>query len=131
MANQITGLDAQRTWLLSPSLFRTARKEHFCDSFELAERPTPNGARTERISCPTPIRVGERYVEYLGESAAYQSGQRYHRDCAKRGGVLIEGNDPPLQHRPGCRLPYLEQRACDPSGCACGGQVDTNYEEVI
>lgn len=125
-----TNGNAQRTWLLTPSLFRTARKQHRCDSFELAERPAPGGPRTERVSCPTPILVGEQYVEYLGESAAFQSGQRYHRDCAKRGGVLIEGGSPPLSHRPGCRLPYLEQRSSAPSQCACGGQVDANYEEA-
>ena len=67
--NAIT--NAQRIWLLTPSLFRTARKQHRCDSFELLERPAPDGSQTERVSCPTPILVGEQYVEYLGESAAF------------------------------------------------------------
>lgn len=43
------------------TFLRTARKEHRC------------AAR-----CGRPILPGERYAEYVGEVATYQSGSRYH-----------------------------------------------------
>ena len=42
---------------------RTARKEHRCHQ------------------CGQPIARGARYIEYLGATPAYQSGERYHPAC--------------------------------------------------
>jgi hypothetical protein len=53
-------------------IVRKARKEHRCSGH--------NGQ--ERTSCLRPIPVGSIYIEYLGESAAYESGARYHIECA-------------------------------------------------
>lgn len=53
------------------SIVRTARKEHRCS----------RGAKC--LEARRPIRAGERYVEYVGEVALYQSGYRYHIACAE------------------------------------------------
>jgi hypothetical protein len=45
---------------LGQTVLRTARKAHRCRG------------------CGHYILSGERYAEYLGESASYQSGHRYH-----------------------------------------------------
>lgn len=56
---------------------RTARKEHGCDG---------NGAageyRAHAEGCARKIAKGERYVEYVGEVAAFQSGSRHTVACA-------------------------------------------------
>jgi hypothetical protein len=50
--------------LLPGCIARTARKVHGC------------------WGCPRQIVRGERYIEYLGETPAYEAGHRYHLDCA-------------------------------------------------
>jgi hypothetical protein len=47
-----------------PGIWRTARKEQVC------------------WHCLDPIRPGARHFEYLGDTPSYQSGKRFHRDCA-------------------------------------------------
>ena len=47
--------------------------------------PGPTAGRTV---CTEPIRAGSTYVEYTGESAAFQSGHRYHMACAAEQGLI-------------------------------------------
>jgi hypothetical protein len=62
-------------------VLRTARKPHRCEHFTLiTDAPVDRTGRTPRSYCETPIRPGDRYLEYLGESHAYQSGSAY---CAE------------------------------------------------
>lgn len=61
-------------------IIRIARKEHHCSGGH-------NGR--ERTICLAPIYPCAVYVEYLGESPAYSSGQRYHVDCALEQGLLV------------------------------------------
>lgn len=61
-------------------VIRRARKRHGCAGGH-------NG--TQRTVCHSPIHYGEYYVEYVGESPLYQSGQRYHADCASQQGLLV------------------------------------------
>jgi hypothetical protein len=41
--------------------------------------------------CPETIKYGEAYIEYLGDVPAYQSGKRYHLDCALEALTVTEG----------------------------------------
>lgn len=54
-------------------VIRTARKPHTC------------------VQCGVEIEPGETYVEYLGETPAFQSGSRYCAFCAVDQGHI---NDP-------------------------------------
>lgn len=62
-------------------IIRRARKLHYCSG---------GHSGTMRTPCATPIRAGERYVEYVGESPLYSSGQRYHALCASQQGLLVK-----------------------------------------
>ena len=75
-------------------VLRTARKAHHCCT---ARKGTVRGWD----GGPFPpehtgqILPGEQYVEYFGESAAYQSGFRYCGACAKAAGLIAtRGNEP-------------------------------------
>jgi hypothetical protein len=62
----------------------------------------PGNWRTARRSwmcrhCVSMIRVGERYFEYTGESAAYESGRPYHRACAIE---VWTGHEPSAENPP-------------------------------
>lgn len=60
--------------LMHEALYRTARKEWRCEC--------PGGsAKCPHADCRGTIAPGDRYVEYLGESAGYQSGYRYCLPC--------------------------------------------------
>lgn len=115
-------------WVLSPSFVRTARMVHHCASFHVVDDLTASeGFR--RAWCQRPIAAGETYVEYKGESAAFQSGHRYHLDCARTVRVLVAGTQP-LRHRQACRRSFLDRQRADPTTCDCGGELDTGYERV-
>lgn len=62
-------------------MIRRARKEHQCSG---------GHDGSVRVPCADPIRVGDSYVEYTGESHPFQSGRRYHPACALQQGLLIE-----------------------------------------
>lgn len=58
--------------LLIGTFWRRARKAHRC------------------FHCGQPIVRGEEYLEYLGESSAYESGKRFHVVCAAgRHGIRV------------------------------------------
>ena len=93
------------------STFRRTRRE--AEAVEQLMRERPPDLRTmkpyQRVEiiehanpdyspdCLRDIAVGARYFEYLGETAAYQSGSRYCAGCAERAwGIQI--SPPPLQH---------------------------------
>jgi hypothetical protein len=61
-------------------IVRIARKDHRCSGGHDGH---------QRTNCGKPIGNGSVYIEYLGESAAYESGYRYHVDCALQQGLLI------------------------------------------
>jgi len=58
------------TGLFEGCLWRRARKAHTC------------------YGCGQPIQPGERYIEWLGESHAYEAGDRYHAGCAAERGMV-------------------------------------------
>jgi hypothetical protein len=60
---------------------RVARKDHGCAGGH-------NGLT--RTTCADPIKAGDEYVNYWGESPAYQSGKHYHVHCALEQGILIK-----------------------------------------
>lgn len=63
-------------WCADSAFVRKARKQHHC-----------RGGWVDgvgRTKCERPIEKGEHYVEYLGETPLWQSGQRYHLDCARQ-----------------------------------------------
>lgn len=70
-------------------ILRVARKRWSCEG-DGARRP----ARAE--DCPGTIAPGDRYVEYLGEAAAYQSGSRHCRACAETFGLVPLDPAPPV-----------------------------------
>lgn len=57
----------------------TGEPSAFYDSVEIIPRPNPN----HREGCIETIEPGDRYVEYLGESAAWESGSRYCLPCGE------------------------------------------------
>lgn len=61
---------------------RKARKEHRCFGRHMPGQGT--------FLCGSPIFKGSQYVEYVGESAAYQSGKRFHVDCARTQGLVTD-----------------------------------------
>ena len=63
-------------------VLRTARKSHRCDHWEASGPADPLTHMLPRAYCKTPIEPGDRHLEYLGESAAFQSGHRYCREHA-------------------------------------------------
>lgn len=73
-----TGADRneQREPELVDSVYRTARKPWSCECPGNGRRPCPHGD-----DCAERINPGDRYVEYLGEAAAYGSGTRYCLPC--------------------------------------------------
>jgi hypothetical protein len=62
-------------------VIRKARKPHRCDHWE----PAGEAVRgvLPRAYCKTPIRPGDRYLEYLGESPAFHSGAAYCTEHAQ------------------------------------------------
>lgn len=48
--------------------------------YEVTPRTNPNAA-SRSPECAGDIKPGDRYVEYLGEAAAYESGHRYCWPC--------------------------------------------------
>lgn len=72
-------------WGLNDGLIpRTARKEHRCRGYG---RPPYE----HTSDCTIVISPGERYVEFVGGTAAYQSGIRLSVPCAIADWGLIEG----------------------------------------
>lgn len=70
--------DAEREALL---IIRTARKDHSCFVARFYERSgSENWIPAE--GCTPIIVKGSRYVEYIGEAAAFESGHRYCAACA-------------------------------------------------
>jgi len=61
------------------TIVRKARKQHHCSGGHNGET---------RLACHKPILKGDTYIEYLGESPAFQSGYRYHVECALQQGLL-------------------------------------------
>jgi hypothetical protein len=59
----------------SVALYRKARKTWLCQC------PGNGHQNCPHIMCQQTIQPGTDYVEYLGEAAAYQSGQRYCLAC--------------------------------------------------
>ena len=79
-------------------IWRMARKDWRCTCADVARR---NGKRNPnyRSTCLGDIPKGTRYFEYLGEAAAYESGDRYCSSCA-----LAVWDDPdPHPRCPVCR----------------------------
>ena len=60
-------------------IVRRARKAHHCAGGHDGQKHT---------YCGRPIAKGMVYIEYLGESPAFQSGARYHSECAAQQGLL-------------------------------------------
>lgn len=62
-------------------IVRTARKTHQCEG---------DGSASHRHAddCPRVIYPGVRYVEYVGEAAAFQSGSRHSMTCALHFGLV-------------------------------------------
>ena len=56
---------------------RTARKTYRCGGDGAG-----GGYRKQAVGC-TDIRIGDRYLEYVSEAGAYQSGTRHCMACAK------------------------------------------------
>jgi hypothetical protein len=79
-------------------MFRRARKPWTCcgrlrtpdgNAYMREPNVTPVGTfGTRWVRCRAEIRVGSRYVEWLGESAPYESGTRYCFRCARAEGLL-------------------------------------------
>lgn len=61
------------------TIFRVARKQWRC-------RGGHDGSRNTR--CDKPIVAGSSYVEYVGETPMFQSGDRYHYECAEQQGLI-------------------------------------------
>jgi hypothetical protein len=60
--------------LMSAAVYRRARRTYACDC--------PGGSAPEpHCDCRGHIEPGDRYVEYFGETPAYQSGLRYCLPC--------------------------------------------------
>jgi hypothetical protein len=59
--------------------FRKARKQHRCWGGH-------DGSK--RVNCDKPIERGSQYIEYVGETPLWQSGQRYHYECACQQGLV-------------------------------------------
>lgn len=69
---------------------RRARKEHFCAGRIFRDRHAVGW------SCKgVPISRGDQYVEYVGETPTFQSGVRYHVECALREGWEIRPEEGP------------------------------------
>jgi len=64
-------------------VIRTARKAHRCHHWEPAGPADPVTHALPRRYCATPINPGDRHLEYLGESAAFESGFRYCPEHAR------------------------------------------------
>lgn len=60
-------------------IVRLARKQHHCAGGHDGKQRTP---------CHVPIHPHTIYIEYLGESYAYESGARYHLTCAAQQGLI-------------------------------------------
>ncbi len=74
-------------WRISESMldsgviFRKGRKEYRCQGSHDGEKHAP-------CLLSRPIHHGEAHVEYVGETYAYQSGKRYHFECAETEGFV-------------------------------------------
>lgn len=64
------------------TIIRTARKAWRCDCHSIAHHGLNDKGDFGRF-CENVIQPGDSYPEYLGESAAFQSGKRYCPDCRK------------------------------------------------
>jgi hypothetical protein len=71
--------------------FRKARKQHCCWGGHNGEKRTP---------CSEPILSGSPYVEYVGEVPAFQSGHRYHYECARQQGLIRATDSKATQEKP-------------------------------
>lgn len=60
-------------------IVRRARSAHRCWGGHDGQR---------RTRCDAPIIKGMVYIEYIGETTAFQSGQRYHVKCAVQQGLV-------------------------------------------
>lgn len=65
-------------------IVRMARRAHQCHGGHDGK---------QRRACHVPILPNTIYIEYIGETPGYQSGARYHVDCAVEQGLVerIEG----------------------------------------
>jgi|WetSurSiteA1Bulk_404760.scaffolds.fasta_scaffold479844_1 hypothetical protein len=76
-----------------PDLFvvRRARKDHRCRTMMKGGEEVRgwDGGRLPHDHTPV-IRRGDPYVEYMGESAAYESGSRYCSGCSRAAGLARE-----------------------------------------
>ena len=61
------------------TIFRKARKPHRCYG---------GHDGTRRTRCGELIQAGAEYVEYVGEVPLWQSGYRYHHECARQQGLI-------------------------------------------
>ena len=83
----------EQTFEIAPNmadvtLWRTARVEHRCAGRTYVAGRAQRNTDGKFIRCGKPIPAGSRYVEYLGETPAYESGVRYHVECAEREGLV-------------------------------------------
>lgn len=68
-------------WAEENAIYRTARKTYRCEG---------SGGIPARHSdaCPKLIRPGEAYIEYVGETPAYQRGSPHSIACAINFGFI-------------------------------------------
>jgi hypothetical protein len=68
-------------WAEGNAIFRTARKQYRCAG--------NGGARPHSDGCTSLIRPGDSYIEYVGETPAYQRGSTVCLPCALAFGYIV------------------------------------------
>lgn len=92
---------------------RMARFSHTCRGRQYDAR----GCAIEGSECPRPIHRLEIYIEYVGESAAFQSGARFHVECAEREGLIAPGLPCGAAVPARLRDQLAHYKACATPGC--------------